>query len=128
MRRAKIWMTAALAVGMAACAHRQATDPANTARMVAVQADIAAARKAGGENDPRASMHLALARKQLEQAQRLGNDGQHAEAARVLQRAELDAELAVAIAQEGNLRRDAEETRARISQLQAQGTTVEVTP
>lgn len=68
---------------------------------------IRAAEELGAENVPRASYHLQLAREGLSQAQTLSDKGEKARAQSMLLRAEVDAELAIALTHE-----DAEKTSA----------------
>ena len=69
---------------------------------------IRAAEEAGAAKVPQASLHLQLAREELESAKVLAAKGEKEKAAFMLTRAQADAELAVALA-----RGDAEESEAR---------------
>lgn len=68
---------------------------------------IRAAEEAGAAKVPQASLHLQLAKEELELAKRLAAKGDKKEAASMLLRAEADAELAVALS-----RGDAEKAEA----------------
>ncbi len=114
-----------LALGVAACAHRQTMNPANVQMISAVQTDVRAAQQAGADKDQRAAHHVTLANRQVAEAQRLSNDGNQRGASQLLHQAKADAELALAIAREVQVRREAEETRARISELEARVRVVE---
>lgn len=69
---------------------------------------IRAAEEAGAATVPQASLHLQLAKEELERAKGLAAKGEKEEAASMLLRAEADAELAVALSHG-----DAEKSEAR---------------
>lgn len=69
---------------------------------------IRAAEEVGSAQVPQASLHLQLAKEELELAKGLSVKGERDEAASMLSRSEADAELAVALSRE-----DAEKTEAR---------------
>ncbi|MEN6473851.1 MAG: DUF4398 domain-containing protein [Syntrophaceae bacterium] len=77
-------------------------------RTEASTSGIRAAEEVGAANVPQASLHLQLAKEELERAQALSAKGEKEEADSMLLRAEADAELAVALSRE-----DAEKTEAR---------------
>ena len=87
-------------------------------RTEASTSGIRAAEEVGAAKVPQASLHLQLAREELELARGLAAKGEKKEAASMLLRAEADGELAVALS-----RGDAEKTDAlyaveRVRQLQ----------
>lgn len=86
-------------------------------QLAASQAAIRAAEEVGGNSDPRAALHLKLAREQLEQAKALIQDDDNEAAERLLKRAEADAELALAIAKQRNTQAEAEEAMRQVEQL-----------
>jgi len=69
---------------------------------------IRAAEEVGAAGVPQASLHLQLAKEELGRAKSLAADDQKEKADSMLARAEVDAELAVALSRE-----DAEKTEAR---------------
>jgi hypothetical protein len=71
---------------------------------------IRAAEEAGAARVAVASLHLQLAKDQLEAAKRLAARGEKEQAVSMLQRANADAELAVALSKE-----DAERAEARVA-------------
>ena len=77
-------------------------------RTEASMSGIRAAEEAGAANVPQASLHLQLAKEELELAKGLSAKGEKARAASMLLRAEADAELAVALSHG-----DAEKSEAR---------------
>ncbi len=87
-------------------------------RTEASTSGIRAAEEVGAAKVPQASLHLQLAREELELARGLAAKGEKKEAASMLLRAEADSELAVALS-----RGDAEKSEAlaaveRVRQLQ----------
>jgi hypothetical protein len=76
-------------------------------RTEASTSGIRAAEEAGAAKVPQASLHLQLAKEELEIAKGLAAKGDKAEAASMLSRAEADAELAVVLS-----RGDAEKSEA----------------
>jgi len=99
--------TLALAgVGCAAAPPRAAQGDAMAA--------IRSARELGAEEVPQASYHLELAREQVEVAGNLIQRRDMGRAERLLRRAELDAELAMALTREARTAAQAEATRRRI--------------
>jgi len=66
-------------------------------RTEASTSGIRAAEEAGAAKVPQASLHLQLAKEELEKAKQLAAKGEKEEAASMLLRAEADAELAVAL-------------------------------
>ena len=79
---------------------------------------IRAAEAVGASEVPRASLHLQLAREELERAKGMQDKGQKDEAASQLLRAEADAELAVVLSQEQNEKTEAGQAMERVRQLQ----------
>ena len=77
-------------------------------RTEASTSGIRAAEEVGAAKIPQASLHLQLAKEELELAKGLAAKGEKKEAASMLLRAEADAELAVALSHE-----DAEKSEAR---------------
>lgn len=86
-------------------------------KVAAPKERIAAAEEAGAEEHPSASLQLKLANDQYDQAKRLIRDGEGERAEKVLQRAAVDAELALELARLENTRRDANEAIKRIEDL-----------
>ena len=91
--------TAAIAVGCAS------SPPLRTE---ASTSGIRAAEEVGATKVPQASLHLQLAKEELENAKALAAHDQKERAVSMLSRAEVDAELAVALS-----RKDAEKAEAR---------------
>lgn len=90
------------------------------AQMTTAEAAVRAAEVGGAPSVPKADLHLKHARDQIEAAKRLIEDGENDRALFVLRRAEADAELALALSEEQESRRDAEGALKRIQQLTEQ--------
>lgn len=98
-------MMFAVAVVVAAIIAGCANTPLRTE---ASTSEIRAAEEVGAASVPQASLHLQLAKEELERARALSAKGEKEEAKSMLLRAEADAELAVALSRE-----DAEKMEAR---------------
>jgi hypothetical protein len=91
------WKTLAIcAVVAAGCGG--AALPAD--RLASAEATTRGAAEIGAEQTPQASLHLKMARDQIAQAKALIKDGDNDRAGYVLSRAEVDAELALALTRE----------------------------
>ena len=93
-----------LGAGLAACASM----PPPHEREANSEAAIRAAREVGAQQNPQASLHLTLAQEQLDKAKGLMRNGDNEEAAFMLQRAQADAELALAMAHESQTQIEAQ--------------------
>jgi hypothetical protein len=89
----------ALLLGMAVAAAGCASNPP-TAKLESSSAAIRAAEEVGATHVPRAALHLQLAKEQSDRANSLIKEHDNDQAEMLLQRAEADAELAVALARE----------------------------
>lgn len=81
------------------------------------QAAIRAAEEVGARNVPKAALHLKMAQDQLQTAKALLADDEEEEASVILARAEADAELALTLAKEANLRAQAQEALRKVDEL-----------
>jgi poly-gamma-glutamate capsule biosynthesis protein CapA/YwtB (metallophosphatase superfamily) len=100
--------TAAIAVGCAS------SPPLRTE---ASSSGIRAAEEVGAAKVPQASLHLQLAKEELENAKRLAANDEKERAVSMLSRAEVDAELAVALSREDAERAEAQAAVDRARQL-----------
>ena len=98
-------MVLAAAAAVTAIAAGCASAPLKTE---ASTSGIRAAEEVGAADVPRASLHLQLAKEELQTATAIAADGDKERASSLLLRAEADAELAVALSRE-----DAEKSEAR---------------
>lgn len=103
-------MAAATTAILAGCAN-------TPLRTEASMSGIRAAEEAGAAKVPQASLHLQLAREELDLAREQSLKGKKDEAASTLLRAEADAELAVTLAREDAEKSEAEAAVARVRQL-----------
>lgn len=97
-------------IGLAAVACAGAPQP--TERLATAQAAVRAAQEVGAKDVPQAQLHAQLAEEQVQQANKLIQDGENERADMVLRRALADAELAVALAREAESQRQAEAAEA----------------
>ena len=95
---------------VAGCANTPLRTEASTTR-------ISTAEEAGAAKVPQASLHLQLAKEELETAKRLAARGEKEKADSMLLRAEADAELAVVLSHEDAEKSEAMAAVARVSQL-----------
>ena len=102
------------ALGVIACA----SNPMPPAKVTDTQATISAAEAVGASNNPRAALHMKLAREQLQQGEALLRDGEEDEARLVIDRARIDAELAMALTREEKAQGQAKHS---LEKLNAQG-------
>jgi hypothetical protein len=99
------------ALGVVACA----SNPVPPAKVTDTQASISAAEAVGASNNPRAALHMKLAREQLQQGEALLRDGEEEEARLVIDRARMDAELAMALTREEKARGQAKHSQDKLS-------------
>jgi outer membrane murein-binding lipoprotein Lpp len=78
---------------------------------------ISTAEEAGAAKVPQASLHLQLAKEELDAAKKLAAKGEKEQADSMLLRAESDAELAVMLSHEDAEKSEAMAAVARVSQL-----------
>ncbi len=104
----------AICAGLAGCASKTAlkTDSSTAA--------IRTAEELGAPQVAQASLHLQLAKEELEAATALHEDGKKEEATSMLLRAEADAELAIALSRADAERTEAENAMERVRTLRAQ--------
>ncbi len=96
MNRPHALVAIVLSVGAAAVGCGGA--PVPNAQVTSSAAAVRAAQELGAKNEPQAALYLHLAQEKREKALALINEGENLEARRLLERAEADAEVAVALA------------------------------
>lgn len=84
-----------------------ATLPAE--QIASAESSVRAAKELGAASVPRAELHLRLAQEQLKQAQMSAADGDRERGKMLLERARVDAELAIALARQEKAERSLEE-------------------
>lgn len=102
--------TVAVAAIIAGCANAPLRTEASTS-------GIRAAEEVGAAKIPQASLHLQLAKEELELAKGLAAKGEKEKAASMLLRAEADAELAVALSRGDAEKSEAQSAVERVRQL-----------
>ena len=85
--------------------------------LTAAKAAVAGAEVGGAATEPKAALHLKLAKEQLAQAEKLIADGDNEEAARVIDRAQADADLALSLAKEVSAEKEAADTKEQLERL-----------
>jgi hypothetical protein len=86
-------------------------------QLTAAQASIKGAEVGGAAEDPKAALHLKLAKEQVEKANALIADGQNEEAARAIERGQSDAELAIVLAKQTRAKKEAADARDQMEEL-----------
>jgi len=83
----------------------------------AAQAEVKGAEVGGAGENPKAALHVKLAKDQIEIAQKQIAEGDNEEAALTLARAQADAELALSLAKEAKAQGDASEASEQVGKL-----------
>jgi len=96
-----------------------ASHPAPTAKVASSEAAVRAAGELNANDIPTAQLHLKLAQDQLDVAKKLIEQGENKRADYVLTRAQADAELAVALAKETALAKEAEVAMTKVRELKS---------
>lgn len=89
-------------------------------QLTAAEAAARAAEVGGAPNNPKAALHLKYARDQISEAKKLIEDDENELAQAKLQRAEIDAELALALARVENARTEARAALEEVEELKGQ--------
>jgi len=89
----------------------------NQTRATNVQASVIAAEKVGANEQPKAALHLQLAKEQIESAKRLAADGDQLNSDLMLERARVDAELAMQLARTEHEEENARQAWEKIREL-----------
>ena len=100
---------AGLTLGALACAGSDV--PAK--QLADAEASIRAAREVGAEHSPDAALQLKMANDRLTRAQSLSADGENESAAKLLEEAEADAELALLLARKEDAQKRALQAQER---------------
>jgi len=104
------FMIAALALAGTACAGA----PKPVDQLVKAEGALRAAREMGSAEIPQAQLHTKLAEEQMARAGQLIEEGDNAEAERLLLRAKADAEYALALSREAEAERALHQAQANI--------------
>jgi hypothetical protein len=106
-----------IAFALTACAGKPPTE-----HLAASMAAVNTAQSAGASKEPQAALHLKLAQEQIGQAQKMIEDDDFEEATRMTMRAQEDAELALAMTREAQLKRDMQAFASAHPELQTSAT------
>jgi hypothetical protein len=87
------------------------------AEHVDTKSSVKTAELAGAKEVPSASLYLKMAQDGVERAEALMEEKEYDEAKRVLQRAQMDADLALTMTREEELRQEAEDEKERLRKL-----------
>lgn len=109
-------MMIVVAAALAGCA----TTPVPADKLARSQAAIRSAEEMNAGANPKAAVHLRLAKEQLENARALMKDGNNKEAELVLLRAEADGEAALNLARAHSAQVEAQRTIEMVRQTMAQ--------
>ena len=86
-------------------------------QMTAAQASVRAAEVGGAPNDPQAALLLKKCQDGIAEAKKLIEDGNNHRAEMVLMKAQADAELALALAQELTMKGEASDAKKAVQEL-----------
>ena len=86
-------------------------------QLTMAQAAVKGAEVGGANEEPKAALHLKLAREEISKANALINDGENEDAARMIARAQADADLSLALAKQAAAKRDTAEAKEQIDQI-----------
>ncbi len=89
-------------------------------KLVATEGSVRGAEEVGASDEPEAGLQLKLAQDQLAKAKVLSKQGNGEEADRLLARAEVDADLAIALTNEASTRRAAEVVASDVREAKEQ--------
>jgi len=81
---------------------------------------VRAAEEIGAERKPEASVYLKLARDQIARAEALIKDGENEQAVPILERAEMDARVALELAKTSSERHSAKAAWQKVEDLKAE--------
>lgn len=113
MRFVQLMTTTCLIAGASGCVStRYSQDKATD-----VQAAMRAAEEVGAPALPQAALHLQFAKQQLEDAEKLNRQGEPHRANMLLDRAQVDAELAIQLAQTEQEQKEAQEAWNKVKEL-----------
>jgi hypothetical protein len=112
--------TSCVAVLAALCVGGCASSGLDQQRLVDTQATVSTVEELGAAEHPDVSLHLKYARDQLAAARRLSDEGEDAAAARMLERAHADAQLALAMARTQRSREEAQQAWDEVESLRNQ--------
>jgi hypothetical protein len=87
-------------------------------QLTSAKAATSGAEVGGAAEDPKAALHLKLAKEGIAEAERLIEEGDNEEAERALSRAQADADLALSLAKQTKAKAEAGEALEQLERLQ----------
>jgi hypothetical protein len=87
--------------------------------LTAAEASVKGAEVGGAAENPKAALHLKLAKEQIEKAKKAIAEDENEEAKQWIDRAQADADLALALAKEAKARADAAEANDQLAKLKS---------
>jgi Domain of unknown function (DUF4398) len=112
-------LTTSFVAGIGLLAIACGSTPQPTERLASAKSAVRAAKEVGATDIPQAQLHTQLAEEQVQQAQKLIENGENEQADMVLRRAQSDAELAVALARESESQKQAQAAEAALGPVPA---------
>jgi hypothetical protein len=110
----RTWLFSGMAlVGLSACGG--AAFPQDS--LTAAEADVKGAEVGGASENPEAALHLKNAKEAIEVAKKQRDAGENERAASTLDRAQADAELALALAKQAKSQGEASEASEQVGKL-----------
>lgn len=113
------WIAAVWALVAGACAPAAINTP-SAQQMAESRAKVRAAEEIGARHSPQSALYLKLARDDLAAADKGAAEHRMGDSARALERANVDAELALMLTRDQNQRTAAAEARRKADELSAQ--------
>jgi hypothetical protein len=111
------WLSVTAFVAVALVLGCAGAPPVPAQRFTDAESEIKAAQEIGAENNPQGKLHLQQAQDQLAVAKKLSKD-EPAVAARKLDTAQAEAELAKSVTREQSTRAEADEAKSRLQAAQ----------
>ena len=108
------WLLLAALVGACGSA------PLSTTAVSRAKSAVSAAEAVGAQSHPPAALHMKMARDSIKDAEALAKAGDTEQAVRLLDEAEADAQLALALTREDHMRQEASEAVAQERALEQQ--------
>ncbi len=113
-RRGSPALLSLMCIPLIGCAAQQVPQ----AEHVDTKSTVKAAEVAGAQEVPRASLYLKMAQDGVKDAEALMAEEKYDEARQELERAKIDADLALSLTREEEIRQEAEEEKQRLKELE----------
>lgn len=109
----RIAFASVFGVALAACGSSDAPEK----QFAESEAAVRAASEVGADHDPQASLHMKLAKDRIAKATKANEEGEHEVAKKLLEQAELDAELALSLTREKQAQTQAAQAKQQLETL-----------